>query len=171
MNAYDFHRFCVEQHDVVCNQKYAKEYPYSFHLTMVKAQCYKFGNLLTDRETNIVAAGCSGHDLIEDARMSYNDLKEMIGEEVSEIIFLCTEMRGRDRSERKNDVFYHQLSANRLAVFVKLCDIIANSMFSVSTGSSMLKKYKAEYTQKVKPMLYREEFKSMFDYLEQIYKL
>jgi hypothetical protein len=173
----DFVKACKDQHDVVCNQKYADEYPYSFHLAMVLAKCHDFQHLVLDTERPIVQMGCAAHDLIEDARMSYNDVMVLVGstgnfhaQEVAEIVFLCTEMRGRTRAERKPEQFYTELRENRLAVFVKLCDIIANSMFSAATGSRMLKRYKEEYP-KINALLFMPEYEPMFKYLETIYKL
>lgn len=161
--------YAYNQHDVVCNQKYDRVLPYSMHLRYVAAQAKKFRYLLhpgSDFET--ILNGCGCHDLAEDARMSYNEIKDLAGEKVAEIVFLCTEMRGRTRGERKNDEFYSQLMHNEDAVFVKLCDIIANVSYSALTNSTMLKKYALEYN-KVHTFLYRKNFEPMFDYLEQIF--
>lgn len=164
--------FCCQQHDEVCNQKYANHWPYSYHLRMVLSQAERFEKLLSKEEAIITCAGCVGHDLIEDARLTYNDLKDKIGEEVAEIIFLCTEMRGRDRAERKNDEFYRDLVTNRLAVFVKLCDIMANTLHSTLSNSSMLKKARTEWPGIKKWVwAYHPEFGDMVLYLDKIYEL
>ena len=160
-------------HDIECNQKYDEKLPYSFHLEMVAKQAEKFKKYIPvdNPYHDAVWVGIWGHDTIEDARVTYNDIKERFGLEAAEIIFLCTENKGRNRSERKSDVWYHAIKQNNLAVFVKLCDIIANVKYSLLTNSSMFKKYKAEYNQKVKPMLYTEEYKNMFDYLDKIFEI
>ena len=62
-------------------------------------------------------------------------------------------------------------TTNEEAVFVKLCDIMANSLFSALSNSTMFNKYKTEYIQKVKPMLYCEQYDRMFRYLDKIYEL
>jgi (p)ppGpp synthase/HD superfamily hydrolase len=144
-----FIEFCYHQHDVVCNQKYAGELPYSFHLKMVMAQATRFQKLLSDSEFYLAILGAAGHDLIEDARVSYNDIKQMTAQEIAEIIFLCTENKGRSRAERKNASFYKTLCQNKLALFVKLCDIRANMLFSYSMNSSMFEKYRVEWEEKV----------------------
>lgn len=41
-----FRKFIYNEHDVVCNQKYADKYPYSMHLSFVEAQGEKFIHLL-----------------------------------------------------------------------------------------------------------------------------
>ena len=173
MNRHDAKDYFYHLHDVEVNQKYNKTLPYSFHLSMVEAQAFRFEHLIPCDEpyyTNIFI-GIYGHDSIEDARLTYNDIKQLFGQDVAEIIYLCTENKGRTRADRKNDVFYQELKQNQDAIFVKLCDIMANSLFSLSTNSTMFKKYKAEYMQKVKPILYNQDLKEMFDYLDKIYEL
>ncbi len=164
--------FCTEQHDKTCNQKYDHSLPYSFHLNMVAAQAKQFSDLLSGEDYAKVVWGCYGHDLIEDARLSYNDIKFHTGEEIAEIIFLCTEMRGRDRGERKNNQFYNDLMTNKLAVFVKLCDIMANSLYSTLSGSSMIKKQREEWPSiRVKILPTYPEYGKMINYLDSIYEL
>lgn len=163
-----FKKFCMHQHDVVCNQTYARALPYSMHLKYVVAQAEKFLHLIKPDDHHLVLMGCWGHDLIEDARMSYNDIVQATADkEVAEIIFLCTEMRGRDRNERKNDEFYKLLAENRLATFVKLCDVTANVKYSLLENSRMLDRYTKEYD-KVRAALYRDDYKEMFIYLSRL---
>lgn len=191
MTTQEFKEFCFYQHDVVCNQKYDTILPYSYHLDLVVKQVEKFSFLLTDdyianpnnsksspvHFRTIVILGAYCHDVIEDGRLTYNDIlsKCEIGnyiasEMVAEIAYLCTDYKGRDRNERKPQELYIDLAQNKLAVFVKLCDIIANSKYSLLQNSSMLKKYKEEYYSKVKPHLYTDQYKEMFNYLEKIYE-
>jgi (p)ppGpp synthase/HD superfamily hydrolase len=167
--------FC-NLHDVECNQKYNKTLPYSFHLEMVYAQGKKFkrliytGDPLSAEDWQNVAIGLWGHDSNEDARLTYNGILDKFGKAAAEIIYCCTEERGRTRYERHSTFYFEELSQNRLAIFVKLCDIIANVKFSLLSNSSMFDKYKKEYLE-VKKYLYREEFKDMFDYLEQLFTI
>jgi hypothetical protein len=173
MNIINFREFIYNQHNVVCNQKYNSTLPYSFHLSMVEAQYEKFNYLLEKQERVIAIKGCIAHDVIEDARLTYNDLlNNAASREVADIVILCTEFsRGKSREERKPKEFYKELATNKVAVFVKLCDIIANSLFSLMSNSSIFEKYKKEYETKVKPLLYIEQYKDMFDYLDKIYNL
>lgn len=170
METYKFIDYCHDRHDRVCNQTYSPGIPYSFHLRMVEAQVEKFGKLLDPSVYNLVLMGAAGHDLIEDARVTYGDLCNMVSKEICEIIYLCTEMRGRYRADRKNDAFYEDLKTNKLAVFVKLCDIIANVKFGFLENSKQFQRAKNEYP-KIKAHLYCDEFKPMFDYLESIFDI
>lgn len=138
----------LDQHDIVCNQKYGGEIelPYSFHLVSTAMQALPLQPFLSLEDFIKVIKGCLGHDLIEDARLSLNDVKELLGEEVGDIIYACTEEKGRNRKERHSEKFFKELSLNRLAVAVKLCDIQANILFSMLTGSRMFNMYKAEFS-------------------------
>jgi len=181
----NFIEFCCHHSDVVCNQKYGDNLPYSFHLKAVAAQFRKFRHLLPDSQLCTAEAACYAHELIEDSRMTYNDISTMyiedysyedfpnISKEVAEIVYLCTDFKGKSREDRKPKELYDELATNKTAMFVKLCDIIANSKYSALQNSSMLCKYKDEYYNKVKPYLLPAvpEYTEMFNYLEKIYEL
>lgn len=173
MNIAQAKQFFYKLHDVDCNQKYNSTLPYSFHLDMVEQQAEKFNRHIpcdNPYYSNIIIA-IYGHDSIEDCRLTYSDIKSMFNEDIAEIIYLCTENKGKTRSERKDENWYKELATNGDAVFVKLCDIIANVKFSLLSNSSMFGKYKLEYEEKVKPFLYREDLKDMFDYLESLFTI
>jgi hypothetical protein len=173
--------FFFNLHDVECNQKYGK-LPYSFHLELVEQQYFKFKHLIPDvkarplnsfdttRLRDLVLIAIYGHDSIEDCRLTYNDVNRLYGDIVAEIIYLCTEDKGRNRGERKSEKWYNELKTFNLAVFVKLCDLIANVKYSLLTNSTMFDKYKNEYKEKVKPILYSDEYKEMFDYLDKLFE-
>jgi len=181
--------YIYNRHDIDCNQKYGGNLPYSFHLKAVEAQGEKFIHLVraghvfnTENQFSkgvmyeeIVKLALSAHDLIEDGRLSYNDIKEMAsnlgnsvaGEMVADIVYCCTDEKGKTRAERKNEKYYKELSENKLAVFVKLADLSANTLFSKLTGSSMYEKYKSEFP-KFKDKVYVPEYEEFFNYLENI---
>lgn len=168
-----FAEYCIKQHDVVCNQKYGDNLPYSFHLFAVESQFKKFRHLLLTThqyELEQVQNAIWGHDLMEDARLTYNDIKNWVGEEVAEIVLCCTDSIGRNRSERKDDDFWNRLTSNEYAIFVKLCDVIANVKYSLLTNSTMYNKYGKEFPN-FKKRAYREQYKEMFDYLEKLLSL
>lgn len=172
MSKEGFIHWAQTQHDVECNQRYASSFikgiPYSFHLKAVAAQAKRFSYLLKDDdERSLVVMGAWGHDLIEDARVTYNDIRNNWGQSLADIIYACTELRGHDRSERHGPEYFETLRANRLAVYVKLCDIIANVLFSMLTGSSMYDKYRKEYSHmRMQLAPHYAEFMDMFKYLE-----
>jgi len=175
MNYLDFKEFTYNQHDVVCNQKYGKIHPYSFHLECVynQAGLWKNKYIPMDQEIyNAVMCGLWGHDLIEDARITFNDIKELTDELTAQIIFGCTESTGRNRAERHDDAFFARLISNKYSVFVKLCDIMANVKYSMLTNSSMYSKYKKEWSHfKQKTNDFICIYPEMYDHLDKLFEL
>lgn len=139
----------LEQHNST-NHMYDTYLPYEFHLRMVSHVAEKNIHLIPDsndgegsfRESVILASW--GHDLIEDTRVSYNDVKEFLGFTAAEIIYAVTNEKGKNRKERANDKYYEGIRNTHGAVFVKLCDRIANVQYSKMTGSRMFEMYMKE---------------------------
>lgn len=172
------------EHDVVYSQKYADILPYSQHLEWVHTKAVQFHHLLKNKGFNAgagytestISVVAYGHDLLEDTNMTFNDLKDFLRRHkmgrweidvVAETIYNLTDEKGRNRAERKNDKYYRELSRNPLAIYIKLCDIAVNTLFSKLQGSKMYDKYKKEFPH-FKEKVYMEEFAELFDYVESI---
>jgi (p)ppGpp synthase/HD superfamily hydrolase len=142
-------KWCIEQHTKT-NHWYDQYLPYEFHLRMVAQAAKDFIHLVPDqndgddsfRENIIMAA--YGHDLIEDTRVSYNDVKEVLGHQAADIIYAVSNEKGKNRKERANEKYYEGIRNTPGAVFVKLCDRIANVQYSKMTKSRMFEMYKKE---------------------------
>lgn len=144
------------------NHMYDDYLPYKFHLMLTNKVGHDFSNLLDDtmdyitgenyrgpnQDQMTLRQACMlatlGHDLIEDTRTSYNDVKTVLGEPVADIIYAVTNEKGKTRKERANDKYYTGIRATNGAVFVKLCDRIANVMYAKMTGSRMFEMYSKE---------------------------
>ena len=151
----------LEQHKST-NHMYDTYLPYEFHLRMVRNVGEQFKYLLDDTKDYFTGEtyrgprqgqvtlqiACLiatwGHDLIEDTRVSYNDVKNHLGQEAADIIYAVTNEKGKNRKERANDKYYEGIRNTPGAVFVKLCDRIANVQYSKMTGSRMFEMYKKE---------------------------
>lgn len=139
--------------------------PYSFHLEMVADMVLRFRDLLPEEHRALALAGAWVHDVIEDARQTYNDVANATTIEVAEIAYALTNEKGRTRAERANDRYYDGLRANPVAHFVKICDRLANATHAASTASRMVEVYRREYAE-FRAKLWREEFEAMFAHLE-----
>jgi (p)ppGpp synthase/HD superfamily hydrolase len=143
---------------------YDKYLPYEFHLRMVHQVYSDFKHLLDgtidyysgEQIINPVAQvslneACGravwGHDLIEDARQSYNDVKDVLGQEAADIVFAVTNETGKTRKERANAKYYEKIRNTKGAVFVKLCDRIANVQYGKLTKSRQVEMYRKENDQ------------------------
>ena len=124
------------------NQSYGGNKPYSFHLLDVFDCVKSFGFQSCNNEEDVlgIVAGALFHDSIEDARLTYNNVKYIlkfcglsenqvfIG---SEIAYALTNEKGRMRAERANEKYYEGIRSTKYAPMVKYADRIANLCFSV----------------------------------------
>lgn len=139
----EFIKYAVKKHEDL-GQKYGEE-GYQYHLINVAAVVQKFEDLMTEQEFRLAMMGAFGHDLIEDTHETYNDIKKVSSEALAEVIYACTEEKGRNRAERHNERFYECLTANKIGLLVKLADVIANTNHSKVTGHRMYKTYQKEW--------------------------
>jgi hypothetical protein len=176
-----FRAYCSNTHDIECNQKYGNTKPYSYHLGMVVDNVTRFKSILPSEDDYTIAyCGAWGHDLIEDARITYNDIVQQVkikgtdgkplNVDIAEVIYSCTEEKGKNRGERLSEKFYSDLRENKVGVFVKLCDVLANVTEGKNTGSGMFKKYQKEYP-KLKRNLYLKEYDKLFVELETLLEI
>lgn len=151
-------------------QKYG-DLPYGFHLKDVFQKCFLFMYQIpfsyTERELVLTAA--LYHDSIEDARLTYANLVAYYGLEVANIVYCCTNEKGKTRKDRANDKFYNELVENYLAVYVKLCDRMANVESSKVNKPSMYTKYIKEMPEFINHLSKNgldERYKLMFEHLK-----
>jgi (p)ppGpp synthase/HD superfamily hydrolase len=126
------------------NQTYDKNLPYEFHLRMAASFLTKYGHLeLTDSsEFDTLYAAVYFHDSIEDARLTYNDLKKLFAKlneeagcdihvvDATEMVYALTNDKGRNRAERAGEAYYAGIRNTPHAPFLKMCDRLANIKFS-----------------------------------------
>lgn len=144
-------KFAINSHKFT-NHLYDKQ-PYSVHLILVVNTALKFvskdkeiyNQYLTNEDVYTIIAACWNHDVIEDCRKSFNDVKKAIGEKSANVVYAVSNEKGKNRAERANSKYYHGIKNTRFATFVKLCDRIANVEYSKETNISMFSTYCREY--------------------------
>ncbi len=124
------------------NQFYGKNLPYGFHLDMVAQEACEYGHLVCVSENDVLPMmfGAYYHDSIEDARLSYNDVRKVATGYMNvdqalmatEIVYALTNEKGRNRAERAGEKYYAGIRETPYAPFMKLCDRVANITFSCS---------------------------------------
>ena len=181
--------WCIEQHKNT-NHFYDIYLPYEFHLRMVANVADDFKHLLDNTKDYFTGEDYRGpkqdqvtlrdaclravwgHDLIEDCRVSYNDIKNVMGQEAADIIYAVTNEKGKNRKERANSKYYQGIRETPGAVFVKMCDRIANAQYSKMTKSRMFEMYSKE-NENFEKMLGRntdnKNLEPMFEYLEKLF--
>ncbi len=169
------------------NHFYDGNLPYGFHLKLSGNVGKEFKHLLNRGHKSelidsgyediesiglgweaIVRVAICWHDAIEDARLTYNDLKKIIGKKAADIVYVVTNNKGLNRNERADDKYYAGIVSTQGATYVKLCDRIANIRFGILTGSGMVDMYRKEYNNFAKKLNYSDdhELKEMFDCLK-----
>ena len=130
------------------NHKYG-ELPYKFHLDMVEKIGQRHEIILDTyfpeiKQDIIAALPC--HDLIEDCRMTWNDVFKLTGSTIAtDIVYAVSNEKGKNRAERANAKYYRGIRNTPGATFVKLCDRLANVQFSSSNANKkMIQVYKKE---------------------------
>ena len=126
------------------NHMYDTYLPYEFHLRMVVGVYEQFKHLVEDVKQEEVKLACFAHDTIEDTRVTYNDVKDMLGYEAAELVYALTNEKGKNRKERGNDKYYQGIRDIKYGPFVKMCDRIANVQYSKMSGSRMFEMYRKE---------------------------
>ena len=164
--------------------------PYEFHLRMVNNVYEDFKHLLDDTKDYFTGElyrgpqqdqvtlkdACRrasfGHDLIEDTRVSYNDVKNKLGQEAADIIYAVTNDKGKNRKERAGVNYYKGIRETPGAVFVKLCDRIANVQYGKMTKSRMFEIYEKEnsdFEQYLGRYTSNKDLEPMFVYLKNLF--
>lgn len=179
----EFFDWCIKTHSDH-NHFYAGYLPYQFHLEMVikVANDYKtVWDNISPKINNIpffaAECACAAHDMLENIpELSYNNINSkcslcfpfFTSKIIAEMVFAVTDDKGRNRKERHSERFWEGLKTTPGAVFVKLCDRIANVRFGILVGSDMVKMYKKEYAEFVEK-LYDEDYMVMFDELNLLF--
>ena len=193
----DMIKWCLDKHNDT-NHMYDTYLPYEFHLRMVNQVAQDFKHLLDDevdyftgepfrgpkQDQVTLRTACLratwGHDLIEDTRTSYNDVKSFLGQEAADIIYAVSNEKGKARKERANDKYYKGIRETPGAIFVKLADRIGNAQYSKMTGSRMFEMYSKENDNFIMQLGYdkdkfgtdlapKHDLQEMFNYLNQIF--
>lgn len=127
-------------------QTYDHTLPYGYHLCMVADAAITYGHetIATEEDILPLIFGAYYHDSIEDARLSYNDVRKLAAhfmtEEqaltAAEIVYALTNDKGRTRNERAGAHYYAGIRSTPYAPLVKLCDRYANTRHSQQSAQS-----------------------------------
>jgi len=144
------------------NHKYDGQ-PYDVHLMAVYEFACKYIHLLPDNKTvSDILAAAWVHDVIEDTRQTYNDVKNVLGERVADLAYALTNEKGKNRKERANDKYYEGIRNTPFATYLKICDRMANVTYSKQHKSNMLNGYRKEHDE-FKKQLWSLAYQEMFE--------
>lgn len=136
------------------NQMYDGDKPYSVHLFAVLDNVIcSSGDMYPVSDIPAIIFGACFHDSIEDARLTYNDVKKIAHELVPEmnevlaadIVYALTNEKGKTRAERANWKYYRGIRMTPYARMIKMADRLANMDYGGQKKSSMSTKYAKEW--------------------------
>lgn len=171
--------FAIYHHQKT-NHLYDGYLPYEYHLRMVVFNAEKYKHILSNIDTKsddikagslyhfeLIQQACWCHDLIEDCRINFYDVKVQATQYVADIVYACTNSKGRNRKEREDDAYFEGIKNTAGATFVKLCDRMANIQHSLNTDLRYTKAimYAKEHD-RFKEKLYSREYDEMFKWLD-----
>ena len=133
-------RHAAHEAHAAVNQFYGVDLPYSYHLDSVAELVARYGGEVCTRVEDVPAVmfGAWFHDSIEDARLTYNDVRKRarsLGLDeaqafmAAEIVYALTNEKGRTRAERAGVKYYEGIRA------VPYADRMANVRFSLRQTS------------------------------------
>lgn len=161
-------KFAKEAHDGT-NHLYDGQPYYDLHVEKyVMKWALRFIHLIPKECQEIVLAGVSCHDVEEDCRKTYNDIKKATNERVANLVHAVTNEKGKVRSERANAKYYSGILAEKFAIFIKLADRLGNVEYSMTHGDPATRQnsmYRKEYDH-FKEALYKD-----YHYAEMWYEL
>jgi (p)ppGpp synthase/HD superfamily hydrolase len=126
------------------NCKYG-EGTYMIHIRMVLDFVITHSDVFKTLDDGIHTAGAAFcHDLMEDAKQTYNNICDVAGKEVADITLGVTDVPAENR------LMKHLLTMGKTvrdyrAIILKMADMYSNAKYSKDNGSSMYLKYVAEY--------------------------
>jgi (p)ppGpp synthase/HD superfamily hydrolase len=136
--------YAFKKHNMPSDSQWYGSLPYSKHLLDVLSNADRYIHYIAEDKREIVRCACLLHDTIEDTDTGPSDLEKMFNHEVADLVLRVSNERGWDRKER-NFKTYPKIWVNDLAIFVKLCDRMANTRNSKETGHTMYEVYRKEY--------------------------
>lgn len=144
------------------DQQYAGN-PFIFHLDQVAAIAQQYSHYWSATEFQLIENLCYLHDVLEDTKVSREEIAENFNAITAQLAFNLTDEPGANRKERKRNT-WHKIRRNRKTIFVKLCDRIANTRYSKFTGEK-IDMYRKEFPQFEAALYNPHEFRSMWEEL------
>lgn len=118
---------------------------YYYHIDMVQNVLHKYGHIFKSHEDyKTTCYACKCHDLIEDAKQTYNNILDNSNKDVADVVLAVTDVPAENRLMRHLLTMGKTVKDHR-AIILKLCDMHANASYSKSVNSPMYLKYVEEY--------------------------
>jgi (p)ppGpp synthase/HD superfamily hydrolase len=105
------------------------------------------------------------HDIIEDTPTTLEEIEDMFGHQVGDVVNLLTDKEGRNRLERHLRT-YHAIRTDPDATLIKLCDRRHNQDRSLKHGEHWMVMYEREYNYFKFALWTPHKFKKLWEELD-----
>lgn len=139
-------------------------HPYVYHLQKVAQVLERFGYA---SDPALISAAYL-HDVVEDTETSVEDVANIFGPEVANLVSCVTTVMAPTRKE-KLSLTYPRIRSSSKAVALKLADRIANVEESLSNNSKMFTKYKSEYAGFRTALFLENEHVGLWEHLDTLF--
>lgn len=150
--------FAIKKHG---DQKYG-DLPYVYHLVCVMDVLLRFGY----RHESWIGAAWA-HDLLEDTDTTREELRNLCGSFIEELVFAVTSEKGKNRKER-NQKTYPKTRNSLWGIALKLSDRIANVEHSKANNAGLYQMYKKEYPEFREALYTPSSYRNMWDHLDKL---
>lgn len=162
----------IHYHIIVNNQMYGNELYTTLLEDVVKLVKYYLPYFNTTIKDSVIIDCAWLHDIVEDCNEVNIDLiQSKFGVDVSSIIGVLTVPKGLSRKEVLKSGHYVKIGGNSVALFIKLCDRMANIENVIKCGkSSLLKMYGKEHKYLMENTTHHTKFQKLVEDLNKVIK-
>lgn len=121
------------------------------------------------RDPEEIVAGAWLHDIMEDTQTGFDEIEEMFGTSVAELVESLTDKMGKNRVERHLHT-YHIIRRDPDATLIKLADRRHNQERSINHGEHWMAMYLKEYTYFKFALWTPHRFKKLWEELDEQYE-
>jgi len=144
--------------------------PYSDHLydVVYLIDIYNINGSSTYISSVLQAAGWL-HDVLEDTDATYEELQNLFGSNIANLVEAVSDEKGKNRKERKAKTLPKTRKYGTHAIFIKLCDRLANIENASNTkNNDLFEMYKKEHEEFKKYLYVPGELDTLWGEIEKL---
>lgn len=164
----DAQRYALSAHQLFGGFYYGR--PYAMHIQMVSALVKHFIPLIPRHHQQIVFDAACCHAALDENVATYEELVRQITVLGADIVSACTPNNARSIADKYNSSFYDRVTRNHYAVFVTVCDRIADITYLSKSSPATCQRLMDEMV-KFKISLYIKRYEALFDKLDEVAKM
>lgn len=143
--------------------------PHMDHLNQTASVALRHLKLIRETDKSNILAACYLHDLMQYCGKTFPEISKEFNEEIAEMVFLNTPLRGRNRKDTQNSQYFEELRQNHNALFIRLCSRIASAETAKEGNRSIFAVYYATKTEFMN-QAHKEQFIPLLRYYQSLFE-